>query len=197
MVLSGRFFPTHEAREDLQRAYPLRHSGLLCEHQMRLLVSGGVLLSPQETQERWPVILDELCPCDLCMASGAKRQHESRAVVAGQPVMHCNRALPPLHGRATRHNAAILVASQHCFSVAAEVCRVLHVQYFWAPEVNNAGPGRRAGNKVPPYRSVGLPARMHRMCSFHRRRKPHVEEALDSQAGFVNTSAYTIAAATT
>ena len=87
-----------------------------------------VLFPPQQAEERWPVVLDELRPRDSCMAGKAKREHQLRIVVARHPVVDCDRALSPLHSCAARHRATITVAGEHDFSLATEVLGVLSLQ---------------------------------------------------------------------
>ena len=89
-----------------------RSWSLLCEVESCLFMTIRVLFPPQQAEERWPVVLNELRPRDFCMTGKAKREHQLRIVAARHPVVDCDRALSTLNSCAARHRATITVAGE-------------------------------------------------------------------------------------
>lgn len=118
-------------RSDLhvgKQRHGFRCGALLPKIQTCLLVAVRMLLPPQDAKKGWPIILDELRPRDFRVACKTECEHQFGIVVPRYPMMNGDRALPTLYRCTTRHRAAIAVAGEHDFPVAAEVFRVLSLQ---------------------------------------------------------------------
>ena len=107
---------------------------MLCRRQLRgevqgaLLVTVRMLLSPEDSQELRPIVLNVKRASDLRVASQTQGKHLRRVVIPRLTVMYRHRPLSTLHRHAPKHTASVVVTLQDFLTMTAEVFLILALE---------------------------------------------------------------------